>query len=70
MCRYAALAHGALRARDGVDSLRTEAVRIVKIEYFKGLWSNARSSCASAMGLPPSLTHPPRTSMAWRRPKN
>ena len=56
MCRDAALAHGALRARDGVDSLRQCALQRS---------NNAFSSCASAMGLPPSLT-----SMAWWRPKN
>jgi len=56
MCRYAALAHGALRSRDGVDSLRSFALQRS---------SNARSPCASAMGLPPSPT-----SMAWRRLKN
>eukprot|EP00964_Phaeocystis_antarctica_P161966 scaffold135270_cov181-Phaeocystis_antarctica.AAC.1 len=56
MCRYAALVHGALRARDGVDSLRQCALQRP---------SNAFSSCASAMGLPPSPA-----GMAWRRPKN
>ena len=56
MCWNAALVHGALRARDGVDSLRQCALQRP---------SNAFSSCASAMGLPPSPA-----GMAWRRPKN
>ena len=45
MCWNAALVHGAQRARDGVDSLRQCALQRP---------SNAFSSCASAMDLPPS----------------